>query len=725
MPLNIWPRRQAWGGSLSGAGKAEEIPGLQVSANLFATLGVAPLLGRTFIAGEDQPGAPRVLVIGYGFWQREFGGRPDVVGQTIQLTDKDYTIVGVMPPQFQFAPFWQTPAEMWTPLVLGNRLTDRAGSSLRLFARLRAGVSLAQAQAQMNTVARRLAAAYPQTNAGLGIDVVPLHEKVVGAVRPTLLLLLATVAFVLVIACADITNLFLTRAVTRRKEIAVRLAIGASRMRIVRQLSGESLTLAVIGGAGGLLLARVSLQLLSRMLPAASLPRQQEVSIDAAIFAFTLLASVAAGLVSGPVPALQASRLDLNESLKEGGRGATGGGSGRRTRTALVIAQVSLAIVLLICAGLMIRTLRNLNLADPGFNPHQLLALQVHAPAAAYDTAAKRVVLFQKVQDGLATLPGVQSVSAINHLPIGGDIWAFDYDVVGLPAPPPGHGFGAVYRAIRTGYFDTMQIPLLRGRDFTLRDDQHAPAVVIVNEAMARAQWPAESPVGQQILLREPNQEPLPMTIVGVVKNVRQSDWTGEPDHEVYLPYLQRPGAFGLTALTFVVRTTGDPAALANACAGSVRAIDHNIPLSKVETMQQVIADKLWRSRVSAMLLGCFAAIALALAAVGIYGVISYGVRERTREIGIRVALGGTRLDIVRLVMAASLRPVAVGVALGIAAALLASRLIAELLYQVRPVDTATYSYAILVLMLTSFLATCVPAWRAMRADPLQALHHE
>lgn len=240
MPLNIWPRRQAWGGSLSGAGKAEEIPGLQVSANLFATLGVAPLLGRTFIAGEDQPGAPRVLVIGYGFWQREFGGRPDVVGQTIQLTDKDYTIVGVMPPQFQFAPFWQTPAEMWTPLVLGNRLTDRAGSSLRLFARLRAGVSLAQAQAQMNTVARRLAAAYPQTNAGLGIDVVPLHEKVVGAVRPTLLLLLATVAFVLVIACADITNLFLTRAVTRRKEIAVRLAIGASRMRIVRQLSGES-----------------------------------------------------------------------------------------------------------------------------------------------------------------------------------------------------------------------------------------------------------------------------------------------------------------------------------------------------------------------------------------------------------------------------------------------------------------------------------------------------
>jgi predicted permease len=715
---------QAWGGSLAGADKAEVIPGLQVSADLFTTLGVAPLLGRTFAAGEDRPGAPRVLVIGYALWQRQFGGTSSVVGQTVKLTDRDYTIVGVMPPQFQFAPFWQTQAQMWTPMVLGDRVTDRTGSSLRLFARLGRGISVAQAQAQMDTVARRLAVAYPKTDTTVDMAVVPLHEKVVGAIRPTLLLLLATVVFVLAIACADITNLFLTRAVTRQKEIAVRLAIGASRMRIVRQLAGESLGLALLGGGGGLLLARLSLQLLQATLPAASLPRQQEVTIDAAVFGFTLLVSLATGLISAFAPALQASRVDLNESLKEGGRHTTAGG-GRRTRTALVAAQVSLALVLLVCAGLMIRTLRNLSLVDPGFNAHRLLALQVHAPAATYNTAQKRVALFQRVQDTLAALPGVQSASAINHLPIGGDIWDFGYDVAGRPSPPPGHGFGAVYRAIRTGYFATMQIPLLRGRDFTPRDDDHGPPVAIVNEVMAREQWPGEDPVGRQIVLREPNREPLQTTIVGVVKNVLQSDWTSAPDHEIYLPYLQRPNAFGLTALTFVVRTALDPEALAKSCESAVRGIDRSIPLSQVESMQHTIADKLWRSRVSATLLGVFAAIALALAAVGIYGVISYGVRQRTREIGIRVALGGTRLDILGLVMFQSLKPVLAGLALGICLAIGASRLVAALLYQVSATDLPTYLLVILALIVTGILATWAPAWRAIRADPLAALRHE
>ncbi len=715
---------QAWSASLVGADRAEEIPGLQVSANMFATLGVPPLIGRTFNPGDDQPGAPRELVIGYGLWQRQFGGSVGVIGKTVQLTDQVYTIIGVMPAQFQFAPFWQTQAEMWTQLMLGTRVTDRAGSSLRLFARLAPGVGVSQAQARMDTVARRLAAAYPATNTGLGIEVVPLQEKVVGAIRPTLLLLLATVMLVLVIACADITNLFLTRAVTRQKEIAVRLAIGASRLRIVRQLAGESLGLAALGGLGGLLLARLALQSMSAMLPAASLPRQQEVSIDAAVFAFALLAALAVGLVSGVVPALQASGVDLNESLKEGGRGSTAG-SGRRTRTGLVIAQVSLALVLLVSAGLTIRTLRNLNVVDPGFNASHLLTLQVHAPAAAYDTAAKRVGLFEQVEDRLSAIPGVRSVSAINHLPVGGDIWAFGYDVVGRPAPPPGHEFGAVYRVVRPDYFVTMQIPLLRGRAFTARDDEHAPASVIVNEAMARQQWPGENPVGRQIVLREPDRAPLRMTIVGVVKNAIQSDWTGDLDHEVYLPYLQRPNAFGLAALTFVVRTKGDPGVLAISCAAAVRAIDRNIPVSHVETMQRVIADKLWRWRVSALLLGTFAAIALALAAVGIYGVISYGVRERTREIGIRLALGGTRKDIVRVVMGQSMKPVAAGVVLGLGAAVAASRFISTLLYKVAATDALTYACVIGVLVLTGVLATCIPAWRAMRADPLSALRHE
>jgi putative ABC transport system permease protein len=335
------------------------------------------------------------------------------------------------------------------------------------------------------------------------------------------------------------------------------------------------------------------------------------------------------------------------------------------------------------------------------------------------------VALFQQVQDKLAALPGVQSASAINHLPVGGDIWDFGYEVVGRPAPPPGHEFGAVYRAIRTGYFETMQIPLLRGRAFTTRDDDRSPAVVIVNEAMAREQWPGEDPVGRQILLREPNQTPVQMTIVGVVRNVIQSDWTAAPDHEIYLPYLQRSNAFGLTALTFVLRTTAAPEALAKSTEAAVRGIDRSIPLSQVASMQHVITDKLWRSRVSAMLLATFAAIALALAAVGIYGVISYGVRERTREIGIRVALGGTQLDILRLVMKQSLRPVVAGVALGLCVALTASRLVTALLYQVTATDIATYMCVTLALMFTGILATCVPAWRAIKSDPLVALRHE
>ncbi len=716
---------QAWGGSLAGPDKAEVIPGLQVSANMFRTMGIAPLLGRTFMNGEDQPGAARVLVISYGLWQRVFGGDASAVGRVIHLSAQDYTIVGVMPASFQFAPFWQTEAEMWTPLVLGARVTDRVGSSLRLFGRLAPHVSLQQAQAQMHTIAKRLATTYPATNTGVDIEVVRLHEKVVGAIRPTLLLLLATVSVVLIIACADITNLLLTRAVGRQKEIAVRVAIGASRWRIVRQLAGESLVLAALGGAAGLLLARGGLTLLSAMLPAASLPRQQEVSINGAVLFFTLLASAAAGLISGLVPAVQASRVDLSESLKEGGRNATQSGSGRRTRVGLVVAQVALALVLLVCAGLMIRTLHNLNVVDAGFNPRNLLTFQMHAPPAEYDTPQKRVALFENVQERLSAVPGVRSASAINHLPVGGDIWAFGYDVVGRPAPAPGHEFGAVYRVIRPGYFATMQIPLLEGRVFTERDDQHSPAVVIINQAMAQRQWPGENPAGRQIVLREPGQAPLRMTVAGVVKNARQSDWTGAPDDEVYLPYLQRPDAFGLAAQTFIVRTAGDPDALANTCASTVRSIDRHIPLSRMQTMERVIADKLWRSRVSAMLLGTFAGIALVLAAVGIYGVISYGVRERTREIGVRMALGATSWDVLRLVVTESLKPVLAGIVLGVGVAAAASRLVAALLYDVSATDTATYAWVIACLALTGVMAAWLPAWRAIKTDPLIALRHE
>jgi len=715
---------QAWGGLLTGTGQTERISGLQITANLIPMLGVEPMLGRAFSPNEEQTGASHVLLLSHGLWQRWFAGDPHVVGKSVLLSGEDYTIVGVMPPQFRFAPFWQTQAAMWTPLALGNRVDDRRGSSLRIFARLRSGVSIAQAQAQMDTVATRLAEAYPATNTNLGIEVVPLTEKVVGSVRPTLLLLLAAVGLVLVIACADIANLVLTRAVARKREIAVRLALGATRLQIARQLVTESLALSSLGAAAGLLVARLGLGVLNGVLPAASLPRQQEVGMDAAAFGFALALSVCVGLVSGLAPALEAFRLDLSQSLKENSRAATEGRAGMKTRGALVVVQVSVALALLVCAGLMIKSLHKLNSVDAGFNYERLLTLQVAAPPDSSAPAA-RMAMFKRVQDQLASLPGVESVGAINHLPINGDIWSFGYEVIGRPAPPPGEGFGAVYRVIRPGYFATMQMPLLAGRDLTELDNERSPAVVVINDTFARRQWPGEDPIGRQISLHEPDQDAVRLTIAGVVKDSRQSGWTDEPDDEMYIPYLQRPGAFGLNSLAFVVRTTMEPEALIGPARRVLRDIDKGIPLAQAQSMRQVIADKLWRSRLSALLLGLFALVALILAAVGIYGVISYSVRQRTHEIGIRMAFGAGRPDVLRLVMTESMRPVVVGLALGALAAAAATRLIASLLYEVTASDPLTYAGVILCLLGASLLAVCVPAWRAMRVDPMVALRDE
>jgi predicted permease len=720
---------QAWGGIIAEGGeRAERVPGLQVTPDLMGTLGVEPLLGRLFAAAEENPATDtRVLLLSHTLWQRRFHGDPQIVGRPVRVGDRVYTVIGVMPRQFQFAPFWQTQAEMWTPLVLAdrNRMHDRTGRSLRVFGRLKPGISIQQAQAQMDTVAARLAAAYPDSNTNVTISVVPLHEKVVGSVRTTLLLLLVTVGFVLVIACADIANLLLTRAVGRKREIAVRLAIGASRAGLIRQLAIESVLVAACGGVAGLVLARYGLEVLRALLPEASLPRQGEVAIDAAVFGFALLLSLAAGVIAGLVPALQASRVDLTETLKEGGRSSTEGRARRRTQNTLVIVQVSVALVLLVCAGLMIKTLQQLGSVEAGFTPEHLLTLDVAAPAS-YATPTARDALFRRVQEDLATVPGVQAVGAINHLPIGGDVWTLTYGVPGRPAPPPGQEYGAVYRVIRSGYLPAMGIALTRGRDITEHDTAQAPPVVIINERLARHQWPGVDPIGQHLTLSAAaSTGQVELTVIGVVRNVRQSDWTGEPNDEVYLPYLQRPGAFGLDALTFVIRTAGDPDSFARTINARVAAIDRAIPESRPETMTQVIANQLWRSRLSALLLGVFAAIALVLAAVGIYGVISYAVRQRTPEIGVRMALGATRRDVLALVMRESLTPVAIGITLGTTAALLATRLVTTLLYQVTATDPITFVEVVACLAVTGVIATGIPAWRAMNADPLASLRSE
>jgi putative ABC transport system permease protein len=643
----------------------------------------------------------------------------------LNLDGHPFTVIGVMPQNFRFAPFWQTRAEMWTPLELSSRLDDRSARSLRVFARLKPGISINQAQSQMDVVARRLAQQFPKSNAKLGITLVPLQEKVVGTVRPTLLVLLATVGFVLLIACANVANLFLTRAVARRKEIALRIAVGASRIRLVRQLLTESLLLAGTGGLAGLVLAIWGVALLTRMLPVASMPRQQEIRLDQTAFLFTALITMFTGLLSGLAPALQLSRSDLNDDLKKGSRGSIGAGR-HRTRGLLVSAEVALALVLLSGAGLMIRTMLALQSVDAGFNPKNVLTMVISLAGTAHDRPGARAGLFDHVARSLAVLPGVESVGVINHLPLGGDTWSLGVKLEGRPEPPAGEGLSAVYRVVTPGYFESMRISLSRGRDFTVRDREGTPLVAVINESMARRRWPGENPIGKRFSFGsvEGNSGGL-QTIVGVVKDVRQSDWTSAPDDEVYLPYLQRPDARGLSYLTFVVRTKVAPENLEGAARRQVWSVDRGLGIAEVTTMEHVIADKLWRSRLSTVLLGMFAGIALILAAVGIYGVISYSVRRRTQEIGIRMALGAKRVDVIRLAMIEGMGPVWVGTGTGFAVALGATHLIKSLLYGVPSADPVTMVSVTLLLVSVAALANYFPAKRAAQVDPLVALRHE
>jgi predicted permease len=716
---------QVWGVNLTGGDRAESVHGMQVTANLPAMLGVEPQFGRVFRPEEDQPGAGQLVVMSHGLWQRRFGADPRIVGQTVKLNGAPFTVIGVMPAEFHFAPFWATNAELWTPLTLDRRANDRGGRSLRVFARLRHGVSWAEAQAQMDAVARRLAEQYPATNAKLGITVLPLQEKVTRTIRPTLLALLGAVAFVLLIACANVANLMLTRAMARRKETAVRLALGAGRLRLARQSIVESLCVAAIGGIVGVMFARWGLYAMLAILPQGGLPRRNELAMNAAALAFAVLITLITGLLAGIAPVLEAGAADLNSGLKEGGRSSTEGGSRKRARSALVAAEVALALVLLAGAGLTLRTLAQLNAVDAGFDPMNVLTFQVSTEGSRHAAPEMRALLYAQVAERLAALPGVESVGAINHLPLGGDIWTLPYKVEGAPALPAGEELGAVYRVIRAGYFATMRQRVVQGRDFSERDDERASSVVIVNEALARRRWPGADPLGKRISMSEPFGAPVWMTVVGVAKNARQADWTGNFSDEAYLPYAQHSKAFGLSYLTFVARTARKPETFFNAARELVAGVDREAPVSEVATIEHVIADTLWRSRTAAALLAMFAAVALALAAVGIYGVVSYAVRRRTQEIGIRMALGASRRDVVGLALAEGMQPVWIGVALGLALSFALTRFLSTLLYQVTATDPYTFGAVTLALIGVAALAHVLPARRASRVDPLTALRHE
>jgi predicted permease len=703
--------------TLAGRGTPEAVTVMSVTADLFPMLGVAAMLGRTLGPGDDQAGAAPVVVLGHGLWQRRFGGDPALVGQTITLGDRTVTVAGVMPAGFQFAPFWFTGAELWMPLVLGDpahdRTHDRDGRSLRVFARLAPGVTRAQAQAEMDLIWQAQQRSHPASASQQGVAVTSLHEQVVGSLRRPLLVLAAAVAFVLLIGCANVANLLLARAAGRRKELALRIALGASRGRLVRQLLVESLLLACLGGGVALLLAAGAIDALMALGPR-GLPRAETIHLDPRALGFTAALALVTGVGFGLLPALQASRLGLGEALKQGGRSATAGRGHGRARGGLVIAEVALALVLLVAAGLLMKSFRKLQEIDPGFEARGVLAMTVSPPATDPD---QRQAFFDRLLERVRAVPGVASASAINHLPIEGDVWAQSYAVEGRPPPAPGSEPTAIFRVTRPGYLRTMRIALLGGRDFAEADRADTPPVMIVNEAFARAAWPGEEAVGKRVIFNERSHE-----IVGVVRDARQKDWAQAPAPELYLADRQAP-ARGY--LTIVVRAEGAAAGLAERLPREVAALDASLPLPRLTTLEQAISASLWQPRFNLLLLDLFAGLALLLAAVGIYGVMAHAVSQRTRELGIRLALGATAGQVRRLVVGQGMALAALGVALGLGGAFATTRLMAALLFGVGATDPGTFALIPALLLGVSFVACYLPARRATRVDPMVALRQE
>ncbi len=728
---------EAWRGTLTNNDRPEIVAGLRMGDGMFDLLGIPPLMGRTFQPDDFQPGKDHVLVLSHKLWQRAFGGDAKVVGRQITLNNESYSVVGVMPPEFQFPPFWSTRAEMWAPLDLRPRATSRGGSSLRVFARLKPGVSQQQANAEVETISKQLETAYPGENTGMKVRVDALSEKVVGNVRPALLALTVTVCFVLLIACANVACLLLARSAARQKEAALRVALGAGRWRIVRQLLTESLMLSLLGAAVGILLAVWGVDWVTTLLSGDStsfsvkLPRLNEIKLDATALGFTFAVSLVTSVLFGLAPALAASKPDLNQVMKEGSRSLTGGR--HRLRESLVVAEIALALVLLIGAGLLVNSFAKLQAVDPGFNPDNLLTLTVSVNGMPQYVGPAREAFYRQLTDRLSALPGVESASAINHLPLAGDLWGRAVVIEGRPLPPPGQEIPVAYRISRPGYLHTMGISLRAGRDFTERDIADAPDVVIINETLARHQWPSEDPIGKRFTLDDPrSSSPAPRwrTVVGVIKDVKQDSWVETPDNEIYLPFAQSADFYAgtaghLTSMTMVVRTTVAPLSLVSGVKDAVSSLDRNVPISGVVSLDQVVTDTLWQQRFNLQLIGLFAVLAMVLAAIGLYGVMSYSVTQRTHEVGLRMALGAEGRDVIKLMVGQGMKLALAGVGIGLLAAFGLTRLMENLLFDVSATDPLTFAGIALLLTLIALLACWIPARRAAKVDPMIALRCE
>ncbi len=715
----------------TAAGQPLRVKGARGTASLFPLLGVNAILGRTFSPDDDRPGQNHVVLLNYGFWASEFGSDRGAVGKQIELNAEPYTVIGVLPKDFHFA----SENDLWTPLALDRAKPDDRGSHyLEVIGRLQPGVSMQEAAAELDSFARQLARQYPSNyppDAGWGMFLVPLQKEVVGDVRPALLVLFAAVAFVLLIACVNVANLLLARGSARSREISVRMALGAGRKRLVRQLLTESVLVAAIGGAVGVLLAAWGVALLRSIVPR-SLPRIGEVGLDARVLAFAAIISVATGVLFGVAPALHITRPTLSEALKQSGR-MTADSGGKRLRGGLVVMEIAMALVLLIGAGLMVRTLQSLLRVSPGFQSEGLLTARVALPEARYKDGVPLADFFRTLTERIQRLPGVRQAGAASLAPLtenhsSGSTYVEDTSVRNVPNSDWAHVpyIEADRRYVTPGFFEAMRIPLLRGRLFTAADNENAPKVAIVDQEFARRFWPDQDPLGKRIATGsiQDSNPPRPewRTVVGVVGHVKNDNLEEQGREQTYFP---QPQVVWVRSMTLVVRTTADPTLITSAVRGALASLDADLPLYEVKTMDDWVDLSTARQRFTMFLLVSFGALALLLAAVGIYGVMSYSVTQRVHEIGIRMALGARAADVLRMVIKGGLRLAIVGVGVGFVLALALTRLMSTMLFGVGAADPLTFVCIAVLLSAVALVACAIPARRATKVDPMVALRYE
>ena len=701
--------------NLTGDGEPQQITGVRATAHYFDVYGVKPILGRLLLPEEDAPGKNHVVVLNYPFWQRVFGGARDVVGRTIQLNGEPYNIVGVAPSDWT-----ANKVDLWTPMAFKPEdvaNNARGGHYINVAGRLKPGVTVAQAKSELELIASQLAKQYPDTNKGWGIFMIPMQDNLVRDVKPVLYTLLGAVGCVLLIACANLANLLLARATARQREISIRAALGAGRGRLIRQLLTESVVLALCGGVAGVILARWGLDALLALAPT-NLPRVTEIHLDSGVLLFSLALSVVTGLVFGIAPALLAARTDVNEALKQGTRGSTEGGARGRLRSALVVAEVVLALVLLGGAGLLARSFMQLTHVDPGFVPENATALRLSLPQKKYAQPEQQNAFANSLLERLKDLPGVQAAGITHSMPLVGD-YVLGFNIEGRPALDPNDLPNTNYYAVTPDYFRAMGIRLVRGRVFTAQDDVKAPRVAIINETMARQFFPNEDPIGKRINIT--NGPDTWRQIIGVVGDIKQYGVDKATSAQSYEPFAQVP----FSSLNVVIRTKGSPAALLGALRPAVYAVDKDQPVGTIRPLEEIVADSISRQRFAMTLLTVFSAVALVIAAVGIYGVMAYNVVQRTGEFGIRMALGAQQGDVLRLVLTQGGKLIGLGLVIGLLATIAASRAMGSMLFNTSAYDPVTLSSITLLLGAVALVACFFPANRATKVNPIEALRTE